>query len=146
MAGTEAETLKIRPDTPATTLGALQLQNVLLLTGPRGEAGPLAVVGSIHNNGGAPDQILRISVNELPAPAQITPAPEHPELRVMPSQSLQLGGPGNTTAVVPNELGLVKAGDTRRLTFMFAREGEVTLWVLVLPASGYYAGYGPLLS
>ncbi|NUU25162.1 MAG: DUF461 domain-containing protein [Streptomycetaceae bacterium] len=146
MAGTKAETLKIRPDTPETTLGALKLQNVVLLTGPLGEGGPLAVTGSIYNDGGAPDQLQRISVNELPLPAEIKPAPEHPELRILPKGRLQLGGPGNTTAVVPNAISLVKAGDTRRVTFAFAREGQVTMWVPVLAASGYYAGYGPLLS
>ncbi|MCF2532971.1 DUF461 domain-containing protein [Yinghuangia soli] len=143
-AGNSAETLKIKPDTPATTLGALKIQNVVLLTGPLGAAGPLTVTGSIYNGGGAPDQLERISVNELPVPAVITPAPNHPELRVLPTQTLQIGGPGNTTALVANAADLVRAGDSRRVTFRFAREGEVTLWVPVLPANGYYVGYGPL--
>ncbi|MEU8134707.1 hypothetical protein [Streptodolium elevatio] len=145
-AGKKAETLEIRPDTPAASLGPLLIQNVVLLTGPLGGGGPLAVTGSIYNGGGAPDQIQRISVNELPLPAEITPAPNHPELRVLPKQTLQLGGPGNTTAVVPNAADLVRSGDTRRVTFTFAREGETTLWVPVLPARSYYAGYGPLAS
>lgn len=142
-AGKKAETLEIRPDTPATTLGSLKIQNVVLLTGPLGGGGPLAVTGSIYNGGGAPDRIQRISVNELPVPAEITPSPAHPEMRVLPRQTLQIGGPGNTTAVVPNAADLVRSGDSRRVTFLFAREGEVTLWVPVLPANRYYTGFGP---
>jgi hypothetical protein len=142
-AGDDAETLKIEPDTPATTLGALKLQNVVLLTGPAGGSGPLAVTGSIYNGGSAPDQLQQITVNELPQPAVVTPAPQQPELRIFPGQALQLGGPGDATAVLPNAAGLVTAGESRRLTFRFAREGEVTLWVPVLPANGFYTGYGP---
>lgn len=145
-AGNSAETLKVKPDTPETTLGALKIQNVVLLTGPLGGGGPLAVTGSVYNGGGAPDQIQRIAVDQLPLPAVITPAAKHPELRVLPNQTLQLGGPENTTAVVPNAADLVQSGDTRQVTFTFAREGEVTLWVPVLPADRYYVGYGPLAS
>lgn len=143
-AGNEAETLKIAPDTPATTLGALKVQNVVLLTDPAGRGGPIAVTGSIFNGGGAPDQLQQIFVNELPLPAVFTPTPQRPEMRIFPRDTLQLGGPGNATAVVPNQADLVTAGQSRRVTFRFAREGEVTMWVTVLPAIDFYTGFGPV--
>ncbi|WP_436787551.1 hypothetical protein [Yinghuangia sp. YIM S10712] len=142
-AGPDAETLQIRPDTPETALGGLKLQNIALVTGPVGEGGPLAVVAYVYNGGTEVDRLERISVNELPLDAAITPAPSTPELRILPGQALQIGGEGNTAAVLPNADNIIKAGDTRLVTFGFARSGEVTLWVPVVPATGSYAGYGP---
>lgn len=142
-AGSSAETLQIRPDTPETQLGMLKVQDVLLVTGPGGGGGPLAVVAYVYNGGNTADRLERISVNELPQSAAIAPAPNHPELRILPGQSLRIGGPGDTTAVVPNADNIVQAGDTRLVTLRFAQSGEVTLWVPVLPGTGYLAGYGP---
>ncbi|MDI2128898.1 DUF461 domain-containing protein [Yinghuangia seranimata] len=143
-AGTKAETLEVNPDTPATTLGNLKVQNVVLLTGPLADGGPLAVTGSIYNGGALPDVLQGVSVNELPLPAAFTFTPTSPDLRIPSAKSLQLGGPGNVGAVVPNAADLVRAGMSRRVTFSFARAGEVSLWVTVLRAEGVYAGYGPI--
>lgn len=143
-AGNDAETLQIAPDTPATTLGSLKVQNVVLVSPAVGRGGPLAVTGSIFNGGTAPDQLQQVGINELPQPAVFTPTPQRPEMRIGPNESLQLGGPGNATAVVPNPADLVTAGQSRRVTFRFARQGEVTLWVPVQPATGIYAGFGPV--
>lgn len=142
-AGSDAETLQIRPDTPETALGQLKVQDVLLVTGPEGGGGPLAVVAYVYNGGAAPDRLEGISVNELPQPAAIAPAPSHPGLGILPGQSLRIGGQGDTTAVLPNADNIVQAGDTRLVTLRFARSGEVTLWVPVQPAVGYLQGYGP---
>ncbi|UGQ09438.1 hypothetical protein LO772_21125 [Yinghuangia sp. ASG 101] len=142
-AGSDAETLLIRPDTPETTLGALKVQDVLLVTGPEGGGGPLAVVASVYNGGAATDRLELISVNELPQNAAITPAPNRPQLQIPQGQTLTVGGPGNTTAVLQNPDNIVRAGDTRLVTFRFAQSGVVTLWVPVQPAVGYLQGYGP---
>lgn len=51
-AGNNAETLKVRPDNPATTVGDIKIQNVNVLTQPEGGAdGPAVVAATLFNDG-----------------------------------------------------------------------------------------------
>lgn len=51
-AGNNAETLKVRPDNPATSVGDIKIQNVNVLTQPEGgDDGPAVVAATLFNAG-----------------------------------------------------------------------------------------------
>ena len=64
-------------------------------------------------------------------------------VKVQSGTAVRVGGEGNPTIVLT---GLSKKpGDFTTITLQFERAGDATAEVAVVPATGYYEGYGPTL-
>ncbi|MFI6936582.1 copper chaperone PCu(A)C [Streptomyces sp. NPDC050287] len=142
-AGNDAQTLQIKPDNAATTVGPIKLQNIVVITQPNSPAkGPAVISGTVFNNGDTPQTLDSVSVAGGGA-AKITPAKGKGRLTVPAGGSVILGGKGNPSAAI-NDLGRsVKDGNAQKVTFTFSETGEVSLSAFVVPADHYFTKWGP---
>ncbi|MDH6630070.1 copper(I)-binding protein [Streptomyces sp. LBL] len=142
-AGNNAQTLEIKPDNAATSVGAIKLQNIVVITQPNPEVeGPAVISGTVFNNGPTAQTLDSISVPGG-GTAEITPAKGKGRLTVPAGGSVVLGGPGNASAAL-NDLGTsVQNGNAQKVTFTFSDTGEVSLRAFVVPAENYFTKWGP---
>ncbi|MBT2387253.1 DUF461 domain-containing protein [Streptomyces sp. ISL-11] len=143
-AGNSAQTLEVKPDNAATSVGDIKLQNINVITQPDLEAkGPAVITGKVFNNG-RKDQTLRaITLVGKNAPVKLTPAGGSGGLVVPAGGSIVLGGKGNPSAVLPNGREALKDGEQQMLTFDLSETGEVKIGAFVVPAKSYFKEWGP---
>ncbi|MDL5202332.1 DUF461 domain-containing protein [Streptomyces sp. ALI-76-A] len=142
-AGNNAQTLQVKPDNAATTVGDIKLQNVVLITQPDPETEGPAVISATVFNGGSRAQTLESVSVEGAGTAEIKPAGGEGELTVPAGGSVVIGGKDNASAVL-NELGeSVKNGNAQKVTFTFSETGGVSLRAFVVPAESYFTSWGP---
>jgi hypothetical protein len=111
------------------------VQDATFVTGPEGASGVASLVMTIINDGELPDALVAVSTE--PASTSSLKAP----LAIKPGASVRVGGPATDQIVVT---GLtVTPGSYATLTLSFQRSGSETRRVAVVPAVGYYEGYGP---
>ncbi|CAM5446274.1 DUF461 domain-containing protein [Streptomyces abikoensis] len=144
-AGNSAQTLEVKPDNAATSVGDIKLQNVNVITQPDLKAkGPAVITGQVFNNGDK-DQTLRAIT--LPgkngAKVKLTAAKGSGDVVVPAGGSVLLGGKGNASAVLPDGREAIKDGEQQRLAFDFSRTGEVRIGAFVVPATSYFKDWGP---
>ncbi|MGW3246967.1 DUF461 domain-containing protein [Streptomyces sp. NPDC001070] len=134
-AGNSADTLRIRPDNAATSVGDIEVQNVVVLTQATSD-GSSSVTAKVFNNGDDEQTLQSVKVGskdaDLSAPITV---PGH--------SSLLLGGDGNPAALFKGGSESKNDGDFQKVVFDFSKTGEVSLQALALPAAGYYASFGP---
>ncbi|MET9802952.1 DUF461 domain-containing protein [Streptomyces sp. NPDC006368] len=142
-AGNDAQTLQIRPDNAATTVGDIRIQNAAVITQEKpGGEGPAVVSAMIFNNGNKAQTLEGIQLPGSDATVKLSPAKGSGPITVPANGSVLLGGEGNPSAFI--EKGAAAGnGDVREVVFQLSETGDVKLGALVHPASGYYAGYGP---
>ncbi|MET7691000.1 DUF461 domain-containing protein [Streptomyces sp. NPDC005483] len=146
-AGSDAQTLEVKPDNAETRVGDIKLQNVVVITQPSTQAsgetkGPAVVSATVFNNGDKPQTLDSVSVDGGGS-ARITPAKGKGDVPVPAHGSVILGGKGNASAAV-SELGAsVKNGNAQKVTFTFSTTGAVSLRAFVVPADSYYTQWGP---
>ncbi|NYI07557.1 DUF461 domain-containing protein [Allostreptomyces psammosilenae] len=143
-AGTDADTLQIKPDNATTDLGALRIQNVAVVVG---EDGTAAVTGSITNTGAEPAVLESITLDGAATPVQLLPAADESgatatEVTVAPNGQVQFGGEGNAQALAPAGTA-VEPGSFHDVTFRFAEQGETMLQAAVYEGEGLYADVAP---
>ncbi|MCU7824064.1 DUF461 domain-containing protein [Kitasatospora sp. DSM 101779] len=145
-AGNQAETLQIKPDNAATSVGQnLRLNNVLLVTAKGAssdEAGPVNLTVNIANTGSAPEVLQSVSV-EGAGTATFTDGKgaDVSEIVIPAGGSVLIGGEGQPAAHLASaKLPLGGYADT---DFTFKTAGKVGLPVGVVPATGLYASFGP---
>jgi hypothetical protein len=113
----------------------LKVQDATLVTGPEGASGVASLVMTIINEGELPDALVTVSTE--PATTSSLKVP----LAIKSGASVQVGGPATDQIVVT---GLtVTPGSYATVTLSFERAGSETRSVAVVPAVGYYEGYGP---
>ena len=112
------------------------VQNATLVTGPLGESGVASLAMTIINSGDLPDALVSVSIDPTGTSSQKKP------IVVTPGSSVQIGG-GATDQIILSDLD-VPPGSYATVTFSFERDGSATGRVAVVPAVGYYEGYGPL--
>ncbi|MEU5363221.1 DUF461 domain-containing protein [Streptomyces sp. NPDC005925] len=140
-AGQDAQTLEIKPDNAATTVGNLKIQNAIVVTpADKESAGAAAVSATIFNSGRHAETLESISVAGAGA-ARLTPAKDK-SLSVPAGGSIIIGGRDNASAVLTGGEGLVD-GNAQKVTFTFSTSGGVSLRAYVVPAEGHYAAWGP---
>ncbi|WP_424889731.1 DUF461 domain-containing protein [Streptomyces sp. XH2] len=144
-AGNSAQTLEVKPDNAATSVGDIKLQNVNVITQPDLTAkGPAVITGQVFNNG-RKDQTLRAIT--LPgkngAKVKLTAAKGSGDVVVPAGGSVLLGGKGNASAVLPDGREAIKDGEQQRLAFDFSNTGEVRIGAFVVPATSYFKDWGP---
>ncbi|MEU3896398.1 DUF461 domain-containing protein [Streptomyces sp. NPDC045251] len=147
-AGHNAQTLEIKPDNAATTVGDIQIQNAVVITQPDLESTGPAVVSATFFNNGRTDQVLEsITVAGTDKSAELKPAEGEKGadggLTVPAGGSLVLGGEGNASAVLPNSREAIQDGNAQKITFTFSKTGEVSLEAFVVPAENYFSEWGP---
>ncbi|WP_058045735.1 hypothetical protein [Streptomyces roseifaciens] len=144
-AGNSAQTLEVKPDNAATSVGDIKLQNVNVITQPDLNAkGPAVITGQVFNNG-RKDQTLRAITlaGKNGAKVKLSPAKGSGDLVVPAGGSVLLGGKGNASAVLPEGREALKDGEDQKLAFDFSETGEVRIGAFVVPATSYFKDWGP---
>lgn len=134
-AGNSAETLRVRPDNAATSVGDIEVQNVVVLTQATSD-GSSSVTAKIFNNGDESQTLDSVKVGSLDADLSGT-------ITLRGHSSVLLGGDGNPSALFKGGSASKTDGDFKDVVFDFSKTGEVSLQSLALPAAGYYASFGP---
>ena len=143
-AGNNSQTLEIKPDNAATSVGVIKIQNAVVITQPAPEdSGPIAVSATIFNTGGTDQTVDSIEVEGL-GTAKISPAEGEDKLTVPAGGSVVIGGEGNASAVLEAGSGDDPLdGNAQQTTFTLSETGAVSLQAFVVPAKGYFSSWGP---
>jgi hypothetical protein len=145
-AGNNAQTLEIKPDNAATSVGDIKIQNAIVVTQPGTETKGPAVVSATVFNGATTDQTLESVTVEGAGTAELTPAKGEGKggrIVVPAGGSVILGGENNASAVLTDLTEAVQDGNAQKVTFSFSETGEVGLRAFVIPAEHYFEKWGP---
>jgi hypothetical protein len=143
-AGNDAQTLEIKPDNAATSVGDIKLQNVVIITQPDPEStGPAVVSATVFNSGRTAQTLDSISVDGAGKTAEIKPAKGDGKLTIPAGGSVVIGGKNNASAVLPSSREAVQDGNAQKITFTFSETGEISLRAFVVPAESYFTEWGP---
>ncbi|MEG3627482.1 copper chaperone PCu(A)C [Streptomyces poriticola] len=143
-AGNNAQTLEVRPDHAATSVGDIEIQNAIVITQADLQSTGPAVVAATFFNSGRTDQTLEsIKVDGTGKTAELSPAEGDGELTVPAGGRLILGGEGNASAVLPSSREAIQDGNAQKITFTFSKTGDVSLQAFVHPAESFYESWGP---
>ncbi|MEU0165473.1 DUF461 domain-containing protein [Streptomyces iakyrus] len=142
-AGSNAQTLEIKPDNAATSVGDIKIQNAVVITQPDLEStGPAAISATFFNSGRTAETLESITLPGTGKTAQLKPA-KGGSLSIPPGGSLILGGQNNATAMLPSSREAVRDGNAQKVTFTFSKTGAVSLRAFVVPAEHYFEEWGP---
>ncbi|MCX4455049.1 copper chaperone PCu(A)C [Streptomyces sp. NBC_01340] len=142
-AGNNAQTLEVKPDNAATSVGDIKIQNALVITQPdTTSTGPAVVSATVFNNGTTPQTLDSVKIGG-DGVAQITPAKGGGKLTIPAGGHVTLGGEGNASAALTNPGAAVKDGNAQPITFTFSKTGDVKLRAFVVPAESYFSKWGP---
>jgi len=142
-AGSDAQTLEVKPDNAAATVGDIKVQNALVITQPdTTSTGPAVISATLFNNGIKPQTLDAVSIDGAGS-ATLTPAKGKGKLVVPAGGSIVLGGKGNASAALTSPGDTVKDGNAQKVTFTFSTTGEVSLRAFVVPAENYFTKWGP---
>ncbi|WP_329533557.1 copper chaperone PCu(A)C [Streptomyces sp. NBC_01450] len=142
-AGNNAQTLEVKPDNAATSVGDIKIQNALVITQPdTTSTGPAVVSATVFNNGTTPQTLDSVKIGG-DGVAQITPAKGGGKLTIPAGGHVILGGEGNASAALTNPGAAVKDGNAQPITFTFSKTGDVKLRAFVVPAESYFSKWGP---
>ncbi|GAA5046512.1 copper chaperone PCu(A)C [Streptomyces similanensis] len=142
-AGNDAQTLEVKPDNAAVTVGPIKVQNAVVITQPGTQTkGPAVISATLFNND-SHDQTLDAIRVDGDGTAQLTPAQGKGKLTVPAGGSLIIGGKGNASAALSTPGGNVADGNAQKITFTFSKTGDVSLRAFVVPAESYFDKWGP---
>lgn len=143
-AGSDAQTLEVKPDNAATKVGNLKVQNVLIITQPKLQStGPAAIAATLFNNGDSAQTLDSITLPGTGKTAELKPAKGKGPLSIPAHGSLVIGGKGNASASLPSSSEAVQDGNAQKITFGFSETGDVSLRAFVVPAEHYFTKWGP---
>ncbi|WP_432143619.1 DUF461 domain-containing protein [Streptomyces sp. bgisy084] len=144
-AGNDAQTLEVKPDNAATSVGDIKIQNANVITQPEVDAkGPAVVSATVFNSGTKDQKLTALSVDGTGQTAKLAPADHGSGPIVVPAGgSVVIGGEGNPSAVLASGREAVQDGNAQPLTFKFSSTGQVRINAYVVPAKNYFEGYGP---
>ncbi|MGW6737830.1 DUF461 domain-containing protein [Streptomyces sp. NPDC055013] len=142
-AGNNAQTLEIKPDNAATSVGDIKIQNAIVITQPDLEStGPAAISATLFNSGSSAQTLDSIKVDGTAKSAELKPA-KGGSLTIPAGGSLIIGGKDNAAAVLPSSREAIQDGNAQRITFTFSKTGDVSLRAFVVPAESYFESWGP---
>jgi hypothetical protein len=143
-AGNDAQTLQIKPDNAAVTVGTIKIQNALVITQPDVKStGPAVISATVFNTSSTPQTLDSVTVGDNGQTAQLSPAKGKGKLTVPANGSVVLGGKGNASAVLSSGREAVQDGNAQKVTFTFSETGDVNLRAYVVPADSYFTNWGP---
>ena len=142
-AGNDAQTLEVKPDNAAVSVGVIKVQNALVITQPDTTAkGPAVISATLFNTSKDPQTLDSVSV-EGAGSATLSPAKGKGKLVVPAFGSLVLGGKGNASAALASPGDSLQDGNAQKITFTFSTTGGVSLSAFVVPADSYFTKWGP---
>ncbi|MFI7410455.1 DUF461 domain-containing protein [Streptomyces sp. NPDC049627] len=142
-AGNNSQTLEIKPDNAATTVGDIKVQNAVVITQPDLEStGPAAISATLFNSGKTAQTLDAIKVDDSGETAELKPA-KGGSLTVPAGGSLVIGGAGNASAVLAKGRDGIQDGNAQAITFTFSKTGDVSLRAFVVPSEHYFESWGP---
>ncbi|MGI5409467.1 DUF461 domain-containing protein [Streptomyces chartreusis] len=142
-AGNDAQTLQIKPDNAATSVGDIKIQNALVITQPDLEStGPAAISATLFNSGRTAQTLDAIKVDDTDKTAELKAA-KGGSLTIPAGGRLIIGGKDNASAVLSSSREAVRDGNAQKITFTFSETGDVSLRAFVVPAESYFEGWGP---
>lgn len=144
-AGNDAQTLEVKPDNAATSVGDIKIQNANVITQPEVDAkGPAVISATVFNSGAKDQKLTAISVDGTGQTAKLSAA-DHGSgpITVPAGGSVVIGGEGNPSAVLASGREAVQDGNAQPLTFKLSSTGQVKISAFVVPAKNYFEGYGP---
>ncbi|MFG2969157.1 MULTISPECIES: DUF461 domain-containing protein [unclassified Streptomyces] len=142
-AGNNSQTLEIKPDNAATSVGTIKVQNAIVITQPDlTSTGPAVVSATIFNTGTEPETLQSIVVAGTNKTAELHATKTQP-LTIPAGGRLILGGKDNASAVLPGSREAIQDGNAQKITFTFSKTGDVSLRAFVVPAESYFTGWGP---
>ncbi|MEE1755605.1 DUF461 domain-containing protein [Streptomyces sp. SP18CS02] len=143
-AGNDAQTLGVKPDNAAASVGSIKIQNATVITQPKPDAeGPAVVSGTIFNNGSKAETLEAIELAGGTSPVKLKAADGSGTVTVPAYGYVILGGKGNASAVIDKGREAARDGDVQEVVFKFSETGDVKLQALIVPAKSYFAEYGP---
>ncbi|GGX63774.1 hypothetical protein GCM10010358_17740 [Streptomyces minutiscleroticus] len=143
-AGHDAQTLQIKPDNAATTVGEVKIQNGIVVTQPKpGDGGPAVVAATLFNDGRTDQTLESVTVADKPAELKPAKGAKSDKITIPSGGSVVLGGDGNASVVLPDGSSEVTNGDVQEVTFTFSKTGKVVLKAFVYPAESYFSEWGP---
>ncbi|MDQ0985293.1 DUF461 domain-containing protein [Streptomyces sp. V2I9] len=143
-AGNNAETLKIRPDNAATSVGSIKVQNVNVITQPEGGGnGPAVVAATLFNEGTEREVLEAITLPGSSVEVKLQAAKGKGPIVVPAGGQVTIGGKGNAAAVIENGGEAARNGDVQQVVFKLSRTGDVGLGASVFPAEGFFKDFGP---
>ncbi|SEE15329.1 Copper(I)-binding protein [Streptomyces sp. 3213] len=146
-AGNDAQTLEVKPDNAAVSVGAIKVQNALVITQPITDSspqpsGPAVISATLFNTSKDPQTLDSVSVDGV-GTATLTPAKGKGKLTVPAFGSLVLGGKGNASAALTDVGTGLEDGNAQKVTFTLSTTGAVNLSAFVVPADSYFTKWGP---
>lgn len=142
--GANAETLGVRPDNAATSVGDIKIQNAMVITQPDLKStGPAAISATLFNTGVKDQTLESIKVRGTSKQAELKPTAGSGPLTIPAGGSLVIGGAGNASASLPSSREAVRDGNAQRVTFTFSKTGDVPMRIFVVPATSYFKKWGP---
>ncbi|MET9088447.1 DUF461 domain-containing protein [Streptomyces sp. NPDC004237] len=142
-AGNNSQTLEIKPDNAATSVGTIKVQNATVITQPDlTSTGPAVVSATIFNTGTEPETLQSIVVAGTNKTAELHATKTQP-LTIQAGGRLILGGKDNASAVLPSSREAIQDGNAQKITFTFSKTGDVSLRAFVVPAESFFTGWGP---
>jgi copper(I)-binding protein len=146
-AGNDAQTLEVKPDNAAVSVGVIKVQNALVITQPITDSspqpsGPAVISATLFNTGKDPQTLDSVSVDGV-GTATLTPAKGKGKLTVPAFGSLVLGGKGNASAALTDVGTGLEDGNAQKVTFTLSTTGAVSLSAFVVPADSYFTKWGP---
>ncbi|MET7934813.1 DUF461 domain-containing protein [Streptomyces sp. NPDC005322] len=144
-AGNDAQTLEVKPDNAATSVGDIKIQNAIVVTQPDPKVkGPAVITARIFNNGKRDQTVKAITLPGTSERVKVSPPTGKKGPVVVPAGgSIAFGGKGNAAAIVNDGRESARAGDAQRVVFDLSRTGEVPITAFVFPAKSYFKGWGP---
>jgi len=143
-AGNDAQTLEVKPDNAATTVGDIKIQNAVVITQPDLEStGPAVISATLFNNGRTAQTLDSITLPGSGKTAELKPAKGNGPLTLPAGGHVVLGGKGNASAVLGSSREAVQDGNAQQVTFTFSTTGDVSLRAFVVPADSYFSKWGP---
>ncbi|WP_149181865.1 DUF461 domain-containing protein [Streptomyces sp. TRM49041] len=141
-AGNDAQTLGVRPDNAAVTVGTIKVQNAVVITQPEGGEGPASVSATVFNDGTKDQTLESIQLPGTDAEVKLSPAKGSGPVTVAAGGSVVIGGQGNAAAEITGGKDIVD-GSVQEIVFQFSETGDVKLEGIVFPATGSYRDFGP---
>ncbi|MFF4214534.1 DUF461 domain-containing protein [Streptomyces sp. NPDC001796] len=143
-AGNDSQTLEVKPDNAATSVGNIKIQNALVITQPDPKStGPAVISATVFNSGRTDQTLDSITVDGTGKTAELSPASGKGKLTIPAGGSVVIGGKGNASAVLPSSREAVQDGNAQKITFSFSEAGDVSLRAFVVPAESYFTKWGP---
>ncbi|MFB7560361.1 DUF461 domain-containing protein [Streptomyces brevispora] len=143
-AGDNAQTLEVRPDNAATSVGFIKIQNVNVITQPvRETKGPAVVAATLFNNGTKAETLDAITLAGTSASVRLHAAKGSGPVVVPAGGRVVLGGQGNAAAVIENGSEDIQNGNVQNLVFKLSKSGDITLGASVVPSGSHFKGFGP---